>query len=285
MQKDKLLGVQPPVPFAVNGSVSPESTIDKTMGLPNLKASIEEAKILASDHLSKLQEAQEDNYVLLKQLEDLQVVNEVMKWKRNISSLLVNCYGPTYVNFRNTIDNLTRSLILQCPGYSNPFLEIERMTFIQNQIITRQCLESLDYLHGLGIIHCDLKPKNILIKSYSRCEIKVIDLGSSCFENNRLSMYVQSRSYRAREVILCLPYDQKVDLWSQGCILAKLASANHVLLPNEDVVFLLEFTPVLLAVILPPSIIMVFRRNPMQWIELVANLWLGCVLKRMIYTD
>ncbi|GKD14493.1 hypothetical protein Tco_1198900 [Tanacetum coccineum] len=40
----KLPDVQPPVPFAVNGSVSPEITVDKTMGLRDLKASIEEAK-------------------------------------------------------------------------------------------------------------------------------------------------------------------------------------------------------------------------------------------------
>eukprot|EP00983_Pelagomonas_calceolata_P093562 1157787-Pelagomonas_calceolata.AAC.4 len=43
-----------------------------------------------------------------------------------------------------------------------------------------------------------------------RCEVKVIDLGSSCFTTDQLSSYVQSRSYRAPEVILGLPYDQKV---------------------------------------------------------------------------
>jgi serine/threonine protein kinase len=43
-----------------------------------------------------------------------------------------------------------------------------------------------------------------------RCEVKVIDLGSSCFITDQLSSYVQSRSYRAPEVILGLPYDQKV---------------------------------------------------------------------------
>jgi serine/threonine protein kinase len=94
------------------------------------------------------------------------------------------------------------------------------------QVITRQCLEALEYLHHLGIIHCDLKPENILIKSYRRCEIKVIDLGSSCFKSDNLCLYVQSRSYRAPEVILGLPYDQKIDLWSLGCILAELCSGE-----------------------------------------------------------
>ncbi|PKA62777.1 Serine/threonine-protein kinase AFC2 [Apostasia shenzhenica] len=69
------------------------------------------------------------------------------------------------------------------------------------QSITIQCLEALQFLHGLGLIHCDLKPENILVKSYSRCEVKVIDLGSSCFETDHLCSYVQSRSYRAPEVL------------------------------------------------------------------------------------
>ena len=52
----------------------------------------------------------------------------------------------------------------------------------------------------------------------------MIDLGSSCFITDQLSSYVQSRSYRAPEVILGLPYDHKIDIWSLGCILAELSS-------------------------------------------------------------
>lgn len=59
---------------------------------------------------------------------------------------------------------------------------------------------------------------------HCRCEVKVIDFGSSCFTTDQLSSYVQSRSYRAPEVILGLPYGQKVDVWSLGCILAELLS-------------------------------------------------------------
>uniref|UniRef100_A0A803N893 Protein kinase domain-containing protein n=1 Tax=Chenopodium quinoa TaxID=63459 RepID=A0A803N893_CHEQI len=101
------------------------------------------------------------------------------------------------------------------------------------QSITIQVLEALQFLHGLGLIHCDLKPENILVKSYSRCEVKVIDLGSSCFETDHLCSYVQSRSYRAPEVILGLPYDKKIDVWSLGCILAELCTGN-VLFQNDS---------------------------------------------------
>uniref|UniRef100_A0A2N9GLA1 Protein kinase domain-containing protein n=1 Tax=Fagus sylvatica TaxID=28930 RepID=A0A2N9GLA1_FAGSY len=106
------------------------------------------------------------------------------------------------------------------------------------QVITRQCLEALEYLHHLGVIHCDLKPENILIKSYRRCEIKVIDLGSSCFQTDNLCLYVQSRSYRAPEVILGLPYDQRIDMWSLGCILVELCS-GEVLFPNDSIEMIL----------------------------------------------
>ena len=104
--------------------------------------------------------------------------------------------------------------------------------------IARQVLTSLEFLHSLDLIHCDLKPENILIKSYSRCEVKVIDLGSSCYVTDHLSSYVQSRSYRAPEVILGAPYSTKVDIWSLGCILAELHT-GEVLFQNDSLASLL----------------------------------------------
>uniref|UniRef100_A0A7S3KIB6 Protein kinase domain-containing protein n=1 Tax=Euplotes crassus TaxID=5936 RepID=A0A7S3KIB6_EUPCR len=76
------------------------------------------------------------------------------------------------------------------------------------------------------------------MRSYSKCQVKVIDLGSSCFIHDHLSSYVQSRSYRAPEVILGCKYDYKVDIWSLGCIIAELYT-GYVLFQNESVVGLL----------------------------------------------
>lgn len=110
----------------------------------------------------------------------------------------------------------------------------EFFTLPRVQRIARQVLAALAFIHGNGLIHCDLKPENILIKSYSRCEVKVIDFGSSCFITDHLSSYIQSRSYRAPEVILGLPYCPKIDLWSVGCILFELLT-GQVLFPNDSV--------------------------------------------------
>lgn len=66
-----------------------------------------------------------------------------------------------------------------------------------------------------------LQPENIVIRSYSRCEVKLIDFGSSCFATDHPTTYIQSRSYRAPEVILGLDYDGRIDVWSLGCVIAE----------------------------------------------------------------
>lgn len=94
------------------------------------------------------------------------------------------------------------------------------------QRIARQLVKTLSYLHSHNIIHADLKPENILVKDLASCTVKIIDLGSSCFVSDYLGTYVQSRSYRAPEVVLGVEYNQKVDVWSLGCILAELYSGQ-----------------------------------------------------------
>ncbi|XP_063252582.1 dual specificity tyrosine-phosphorylation-regulated kinase 2 isoform X2 [Prinia subflava] len=94
-------------------------------------------------------------------------------------------------------------------------------------------LQCLDALHRNRIIHCDLKPENILLKQQGRSGIKVIDFGSSCYEHQRVYTYIQSRFYRAPEVILGARYGMPIDMWSLGCILAELLT-GYPLLPGED---------------------------------------------------
>ncbi|XP_074869460.1 dual specificity tyrosine-phosphorylation-regulated kinase 2 isoform X2 [Carettochelys insculpta] len=94
-------------------------------------------------------------------------------------------------------------------------------------------LQCLDALHKNRIIHCDLKPENILLKQQGRSGIKVIDFGSSCYEHQRVYTYIQSRFYRAPEVILGARYGMPIDMWSLGCILAELLT-GYPLLPGED---------------------------------------------------
>ncbi|CAF0895719.1 unnamed protein product [Rotaria sordida] len=94
-------------------------------------------------------------------------------------------------------------------------------------------LQCLDALYRNKIIHCDLKPENILLKQQGRSGIKVIDFGSSCFEHQRVYTYIQSRFYRAPEIILGAKYGLPIDMWSLGCILSELLTGMP-LFPGED---------------------------------------------------
>ena len=45
---------------------------------------------------------------------------------------------------------------------------------------------------------------------------------------------MQSRFYRAPEVILRIPYSEKVDIWSFGCILAELYTGEPLFPGNNE---------------------------------------------------
>ena len=63
-----------------------------------------------------------------------------------------------------------------------------------------QILDALVVLRDSNIIHCDLKPENVLLRGLDNGDIKVIDFGSACFENRTMYSYIQSRFYRSPEV-------------------------------------------------------------------------------------
>ncbi|CAG9317330.1 unnamed protein product [Blepharisma stoltei] len=91
------------------------------------------------------------------------------------------------------------------------------------KIITKQLLIALNHIHDNMIIHCDLKPENILFKNQENLDIKLIDFGSSCKINEgAFGAYMQSRYYRAPEVVLRLNLYTAIDMWSLGCVIVEL---------------------------------------------------------------
>ena len=96
------------------------------------------------------------------------------------------------------------------------------------QFFLYQILRGLKYQHSCGILHRDLKPRNLLVNS--NCDLKICDFGlarantdSLMTPNAQLTDYIATRWYRAPEVILSWQqYTAAIDVWSVGCILAEM---------------------------------------------------------------
>ncbi|KAL7864212.1 hypothetical protein AOLI_G00156320 [Acnodon oligacanthus] len=91
--------------------------------------------------------------------------------------------------------------------------------------VLQQVATALMKLKSLGLIHADLKPENIMLVDPIRqpYRVKVIDFGSASHVSKAVcSTYLQSRYYRAPEIILGLPFCEAIDMWSLGCVIAEL---------------------------------------------------------------
>ncbi|XP_074666089.1 homeodomain-interacting protein kinase 4-like [Strix aluco] len=93
--------------------------------------------------------------------------------------------------------------------------------------VTVQLLAALLKLKELSIIHADLKPENIMLVDHARYpfHVKLVDFGSACILTEACHIkqpYIQTRFYRAPEILLGLPFCEKVDVWSLGCVMAEL---------------------------------------------------------------
>merc|ERR1712146_512789 len=90
----------------------------------------------------------------------------------------------------------------------------------------KQMLLGLRALRKLKVIHADFKPDNLLM-SLTKDKIKICDFGAAMEVAESVNTsYAQPRYYRAPEVILGLPYDTQIDVWSAGATLFELATGR-----------------------------------------------------------
>ena len=94
--------------------------------------------------------------------------------------------------------------------------------------IIKQVLEALNCVHSLNFIHCDVKPENIMFKDEKFDKIGLIDFGSACEISRMTAEYVQSRPYRAPEIVIEVEYTNKIDMWSVGCLTVELLTGRQI---------------------------------------------------------
>ncbi|KAH0459856.1 hypothetical protein IEQ34_010519 [Dendrobium chrysotoxum] len=97
----------------------------------------------------------------------------------------------------------------------------------------KQLFIALKHLRNCGVLHCDIKPDNMLVNE-AKNVLKLCDFGNAMFAGkNDITPYLVSRFYRAPEIILGLPYDHPLDIWSVGCCLFELYTGK-VLFPGPS---------------------------------------------------
>lgn len=142
-----------------------------------------------------------------------------------------------------------------------------------HKVLLYQLLRGLHFIHAAGVLHRDLKPKNILANS--NCKVKICDLGlarpllqsaptSTCWTD-----YIATRWYRAPELCGCFYgcYTQAVDVWGIGCIFAEMLLGKPLFPGGRDPVSQLQLITDLLGKPSASTISRISNRNARAFLQ------------------
>ena len=150
------------------------------------------------------------------------------------TAVIMNAHHPNILRAHELVflpDRLV--LVMECATMTlTKWLRTEH-TLVEKVAVAFQILNALSFLHRYGVIHCDLKPDNILL--FKDGSVKVADFGLTVRNYGQLlSTNVQSIWWRAPEILQNISdYDGAIDMWSYGVILYQLFTGQHLFTETE----------------------------------------------------
>lgn len=99
----------------------------------------------------------------------------------------------------------------------------------------KEVLQCLEALHRRKVIHCDIKPDNVMLADTDGEDVKLIDFGYCCINaDDKPYDCVQCLYYRAPEVILGCNFGLAIDMWSVGCMAAEFITGRPLFSGRDE---------------------------------------------------
>uniref|UniRef100_A0AAY4CS40 Serine/threonine-protein kinase n=1 Tax=Denticeps clupeoides TaxID=299321 RepID=A0AAY4CS40_9TELE len=162
---------------------------------------------------------------------------------RNEVAILQNLHHPGIVNMECMFETPERVFVVMEKLHGDMLEMIlsseksklpERIT----KFLVTQILVALRHLHFKNIVHCDLKPENVLLASAEPFpQVKLCDFGFARIigEKSFRRSVVGTPAYLAPEVLRSKGYNRSLDMWSVGVIVYVSLSGTFPFNEDEDI--------------------------------------------------
>ena len=120
-------------------------------------------------------------------------------------------------------------------------------------VIVEQLAEALSQLHATGIVHCDVKPANVVVRALLPLDIALVDFGVARYTGSSVSTFTAADGkpfdsdqlltfrYAAPEWLIARSLGPPADWWSLGMTVAELAGGRHPFRSWTNAVILKQF--------------------------------------------
>ncbi|XP_051812321.1 homeodomain-interacting protein kinase 1-like [Acanthochromis polyacanthus] len=140
--------------------------------------------------------------------------------------------------------------------------------------VIQQLAVALNTTKSAGIIHADVKINNIMMVDHVKqpFRVKLIDFGLAMHTSEaRAGMLLQTPPNRAPEIFLGLPFSEAIDVWSLGCVMARMVAHTPVFMANSTYGILQQM--ICLLGLPPQHLIQAGRRSRSFFTKMPSGLW------------
>lgn len=162
---------------------------------------------------------------------DKKKVEESPHLQENEIEIMKKIHHPNIVSLKGVFDAPDTIIIVMELMFGGELYEkiVEQQTFSEKDasFLMRQVFEALDYLHGAGVVHRDLKLENMLLVNKTDLTMKLADFGlSKLYSGQALQTACGTPFYVAPDILLGTGYGPGVDMWASGVLLYILLSGR-----------------------------------------------------------